>query len=112
MHLDAQDPLATFSASACHFVHWDRPGPRRPRDQLDAGRTIVQGCTFMQSSAVQVGAKVQSAILSSNQAVGGFRVVNNAGRRTQVFANEADPLDAVPEGKAALACHNQRRRRR
>jgi hypothetical protein len=84
-----RSPLGHFSASACHFVHWDNNGKGVPAIQLDAGKSLVQGCTFTQEGThVQVGAKVKSAILTANQAEGGFRTKNDAGNRLQTLANE------------------------
>jgi hypothetical protein len=86
-----------FTASACHFVQWDNAGRGSPAIQLDAGKAIIQGCTFAQRGVnVQVGPQVRSAILSANQASGGFRVDNAAGHRLRTFANEEDPLEATP----------------
>lgn len=82
-----------FTASACHFVNWDNRGEDAPAIQLDAGRAIVQGCTFAQDGvAVAVAPAVTSAILTGNQAAGGFRVENGAGARTQLGFNEPDPV--------------------
>ena len=78
-----------FTASACHFVNWDVRGRSAPALRLDAGRIIVQGCTFQQEGPhVQVGRNVRSAILTANQAPGGFVVENRAGSKTQMLANE------------------------
>lgn len=90
-----------FSASACHFVHWDNRGVGSPAIQLDAGRAMVQGCTFAQDgTAVAVGSEVTSAILIGNQAAGGFRVQNAAGNRAQIGFNEPDPISWTPEARA------------
>ena len=89
-----------FTASACHFVHWDNRGTGAPAIQADAGRVLVQGCTFAQDGvAVAVGAAVTSAILTGNQAVGGFHVENAAGARTQAGFNEADPVEWTAEAR-------------
>ncbi len=90
-----------LAANTCHFVHWDNHGAGAPAIQLDAGKTVVQGCTFSQDGTnVQVAAEVRSAILMGNQAEGGFHVINEAESRTQMLANEVDPLDALPEALA------------
>jgi hypothetical protein len=90
-----------FTASACHFVHWDNRGAGAPALQLDAGRAIVQGCTFAQDGvAVAVAADVASAILLGNQAVGGFRVENAAGNRVQIALNDPDPIAWTLEARA------------
>jgi len=88
-----RSPVGQFTASACNFVSWDVRGVGSPALQLDAGRSIVQGCSFIQGGlSVQVGGEVVSAILTANQAAGGFRVENQAGERTQMGLNEADPV--------------------
>ncbi len=92
-----RSPVGQFTANACNFVHWDNHGQGSPAIQLDAGKAIVQGCTFVQGGLnVRVGGSVQSAILAANQASGGFRVENKAGTRVQLHANEEHPLDATP----------------
>jgi hypothetical protein len=69
--------------------------------QLDAGKSQVQGCTFLQEGInVQVGPDVASALLLGNQAPGGFRFDNQAGRRTQAVGNEEDPIEWTAEAKA------------
>jgi hypothetical protein len=90
-----------FTASACHFVHWDNRGVGSPAIQVDAGRTIVQGCTFSQENLhVALGSNVVSAILTANQASGGFQVANQAGRRAQIALNEEDPIEWTSEARA------------
>jgi hypothetical protein len=89
-----------FTANACHFVHWDVRAVGSPCIQLDAGKAIIQGCTFSQEgSHVQVGEKVVSAILTANQAAGGFEAENKAGKRTQLLANEAPPAEWTTEAR-------------
>ena len=96
-----RSPVGQFTANACNFVHWDVRSAGSPALQLDAGRAIVQGCTFSQSSLhVQVGSEVVSAILTANQALGGFRVENEAGERTQMGLNEADPVVWTDEARS------------
>ena len=93
-----RSPAGQFTASACNFVHWDNRGVGSAAIQLDAGRAIVQGCTFAQDGvAVAVGHEVTSAILVGNQAMGGFRVENGAGARAQIALNEPDPISWTPE---------------
>ncbi|MBI5863870.1 MAG: hypothetical protein HZB38_05065 [Planctomycetes bacterium] len=95
-----RSPAGQFTADACNFVHWDNANRGSPAIQLDAGKAIVQACTFAQSgTAVQVGAHVRSAILSANQADGGFEIENHAGERTQASVNERNILDATPQAK-------------
>ena len=96
-----RSPTGQFTASACNFVHWDNRGAGSPAIQLDAGQAIVQGCTFGQENLhVQVGEKVVSALLTANQAAGGFRVDNHAGKRTQMSLNETDPIEWTEEARS------------
>ncbi len=74
-----------FTANACHFVDWDNGDLGSPAIQLDAGKAIVEACTFNRDKLeVLVGSNVVSAILTANQASGGFRVKNQAGKRAQM----------------------------
>jgi hypothetical protein len=96
-----RSPAGQFTASACHFVHWDNRGAGSAAIQIDAGRAIIQGSTFAQDGlAVVVGVETTSAILMGNQAVGGFRVENRAGDRAQIALNEPDPVAWTPETRA------------
>lgn len=89
-----RSPSGQFTASACHFVDWDNRGVGSPAIQLDAGKAIIQGCTFQRPKLqVAVGSNVVSAILTGNQAEGGFRVRNLAGKKTQCALNEEDAID-------------------
>jgi len=82
-----------LTASACHFLDWDNGGVGAPALQIDAGRAIVQACSFNRNKLhVSVGSNVISAILSANQAEGGFRVKNLAGKKTQAGLNEENPV--------------------
>jgi len=95
-----RSPLGQFTASACNFVDWDVRGAGSPAIQLDAGRAIVQGCTFEQEGPhVQIAKPVKSALLVGNQASGGFETENLAGKRTQLSANEASPAEWTAEAK-------------
>jgi hypothetical protein len=95
-----RSPLGSFSASACHFVHWNNTGSGAPALDLQAGATIIQGCTFgNMGTQVRVGPKVRSALIIGNQASDGIIVTNQAGKRTQMLANEEDPVDWSPEAR-------------
>jgi hypothetical protein len=84
-----RSPKGQFTASACHFVDWNVNGKNSPAIQLDAGKAIVQGCTFTKEGLhVSAGKDVKSAILTGNQAEGGFRAENQAGKRLIMSANE------------------------
>ncbi|HYG35032.1 MAG TPA: glycosyl hydrolase family 28-related protein [Clostridia bacterium] len=88
-----RSPTGQFTASACNFVDWDNGGIGSPAIQVDAGKAIVQGCTFSRDKVhVAVSSNVVSAILTGNQAEGGFRVNNQAGVRAQIALNEEDHL--------------------
>jgi hypothetical protein len=92
-----RSPFGQFTANACNFVHWDNHGTGAPAIQLDAGRAIIQACTFGQSGThVQVAERVRSALITTNQAMSGLRCENRAGARVQLLANEMDPLEATP----------------
>jgi hypothetical protein len=96
-----RSPLGQFTASACNFVQWDIRGVGSPALQLDAGRAIVQACTFGQDNLhVEIKPDVTSAILTANQAAGGLRVDNHAGKRAQIALNEEDPVDWTPAARA------------
>ena len=96
-----RSPVGQFTASACNFVQWDNRGAGSAAIQVDAGRALVQGCTFAQDGvAVAVASDVISAILTGNQAAGGFRVENDAGNRAQIALNEPDPISWTPEARA------------
>jgi hypothetical protein len=92
-----RSPIGQFTASACNFVEWDLRGVGSPAIQLDAGKAIVQGCTFNQENLhISVASNVISAILTGNQAEDGFRVENHAGRCVQTAFNEEDSIEWTP----------------
>lgn len=83
-----------FTASACNFVNWDIAHLDFPAIQIDAGKAIVQGSSFGEDHLhVRVGKDTTSAIVTANQAAGGFRIDNQAGKRTQSALNEADSIE-------------------
>ena len=64
-----RSPRGQATFSACHFVQWDNHEQGSPAIHLEAGKAIVQGCTFAQEGTnVLVGEGVRSAILMGNQA--------------------------------------------
>ncbi len=96
-----RSPFGQLAANTCHFVHWDNHATGAPAIQLDAGKALVQGCTFgLEGTHVLAGPAVRSAILMGNQAESGFRVDNQAGTRTQALANEEDPIEKSPEARS------------
>jgi hypothetical protein len=85
--------VGQFTASACNFVDWDVRDAGSAAIQLDAGKAIVQGCTFARDKThVVVGSNVVSAILTANQGGAGFKAINYAGKRVQISLNEEDPV--------------------
>lgn len=87
-----------LTASTCNFVHWNNNGKGMPAIQLDAGKAIVQACTFLQEGLnVRIGDQVRSAILTSNQAEGGFHAENHAGARMKMCANEEAVEEPQPK---------------
>ncbi|HOA75250.1 MAG TPA: glycosyl hydrolase family 28-related protein [Phycisphaerae bacterium] len=85
----ARSPWVQFTVMGTHFMTHDVAGRNAPALQIDAGKAIIQGNTFGDGDThVQIGPKVRSAIIMGNQAVGGLRVDNQAGKRTQMVANE------------------------
>lgn len=92
-----RSPTAQFTASACNFVDWDNANIGSPAIDLEAGRAIVQACTFSRENLhVKVGSNVTSAIITANQAPGGIRIHNNAGKRTLSSLNESDAIEWTP----------------
>ncbi len=92
---------AQFTANATHFLHWDNHNQDSAAIQLDAGKAIVQGCTFGNgNTCVLVGPKVKSAILMGNQAADGFTVNNQAEKRTQMVGNEGATVEWTDEARA------------
>lgn len=97
----ARSPRMQFTAIGTQFLQWDTGQRSAPAIQIDAGKTIIQGNNFGDGDLhVQIGPRVQSAILMGNQATGGFRVENQAGKRTQLVANEENFLASNAEAKA------------
>jgi hypothetical protein len=93
--------VGQFTASACNFVDWDVRDAGSPAIQLDAGKAIIQGCTFMRDKTqVVVGSNVVSAILTANQGGAGFKAINHAGKRAQISLNEEDPVQWTDTARA------------
>lgn len=94
-------PAGQTTFSACHFVHWDNHAQGSPAIHLEAGKAIVQGCTFAQEGTnVRVEKNVQSAILTGNQADGGLRVDNRSAGAVESSANEKNPVESSAEAKS------------
>lgn len=90
----SRSPRVQFTATGTHFMNHDVAGRNAPAIQIDAGKAIIQGNTFGDGDThVQVGPQVRSTIVMGNQAPGGFRTDNRAGKRTQLLANEEHNLE-------------------
>lgn len=93
-------PAGQFTADACHFVDWDNAALGSPAIQLDAGKAIIQASTFNRSKLhVAVASNVLSAILTANQAEGGLRVRNQAGKRAMLANNESAAVEWTAQGR-------------
>ena len=95
-----QAPDARLTATACGFSSWDVTGSGSPAVQVDSGKVILQGNSFLREGLhVRIGEAVRSALLVGNQAGIGLRVENHAGDRTQMVANEEDTLVWTDEAR-------------
>ena len=83
-----RSPAGQVTAQACNFCEWNNHGKGSPAIQLDAGKAIVEACTFAKGTHVRVGKDAASCLAVANQAQGGFHVENEAGDRLQAVANE------------------------
>ncbi len=82
-----------FIANSCNFLHWDNNSNNNPALDIEAGKVIVQGCSFGEGNLnARVGQAVKSAIFMGNQAPDGFEISNAAGKRMQAIGNEQDPV--------------------
>jgi hypothetical protein len=73
------------------LVHceWNNHGKGAPAIQLDAGKAIVEACTFAKKGThVHVGKDAASCLAIGNQSQGGFHVENLSSERLQAVANE------------------------
>ena len=94
-------PKGWLSASACHFVHWDNNQKNHAAIQVDSGKAIIQGNTFVEEKThIQIGKDVRSAIIMGNQGDPGLVVDNQAGERTQMIGNEVDMFEMSDAAKA------------
>ena len=93
-----KNPAGPFTASACHFVHWDNRQVGNPAIDLLAGSASIADCTFMDAGTdVRVADQVKTVLLSGNLCDGGFTVegISEANRaRVQKWGNE----EFLPDG--------------
>lgn len=91
---------AHFIATACNFLNWDNSALSNPALDIQAGKAIVQGCSFGEGALnARVGAKVRSAIFIGNQASDGFAIENGAGKRTQSIGNEQETVQWTDDAR-------------
>lgn len=94
-------PKGWLSAMSCHFVHWDNNQKGHAAVQVDSGKAIIQGNTFVEEKThILIGEDVRSAIIMGNQGEPGLVVDNRAGSRTQMIGNEVDMFELTDEAKA------------
>lgn len=91
---------ANLIAQGNVFYTWDNSGKNAAAIEVDSGKAIIQGNSFIDTGLpVRVRQGVRSAIVMGNQAEGGFRIDNQAGKRTQLAANEEESFAwASPDG--------------
>lgn len=96
-----RSPHAQLTLSACHFCEWDVANQGSPAVEIEAGFATIQGCTFDRDTAqhIHVRSGVRSVIVTANQAPGGLRVNNEAGRKLQMGLNAEDPIQWTPEAR-------------
>ncbi|MBR2695216.1 MAG: hypothetical protein IKE69_13510 [Thermoguttaceae bacterium] len=89
-------PDCQLTANACHFCHWDNARKGAPAIRIEAGKSIVSSCTFMDwGLCVSLGSKVRSAVLTGNQGPNGFTWAADSEKvKVKDFANE-DPADVL-----------------
>lgn len=60
----------------CHFTMWDMKNEKAPCIDANCGFLAVRGCDFVESTKQQIrlGAKVKSAIITSNRLRGGAKI--------------------------------------
>lgn len=95
-----KSPKAGLIATGCNFVEWDNDLDGSPAVQLDAGRAIIQACSFADGqSHIRVAAGVQAAAIMGNQSPVGVRIENLAGKRARLSANEEDTIEWTTEAR-------------
>ena len=62
---------------------------------IGLGRTVIKAFSDGEIY-VEVGENVVSALMMANQAAGGFRMENHAGRRAQMLLNDSFTLELEP----------------
>ncbi|MGB9689204.1 glycosyl hydrolase family 28-related protein [Thermogutta sp.] len=102
-----QSPRAQLTLSTCHFCEWDTANQGSPAVEIKAGFATIQGCTFDRDAAqhIHVHSGVRSVIVTANQAPGGLRVNNEAGRKVQMGLNAEDTIQWTPEARLHYRLH-------
>lgn len=81
----------TVGFSDCTFVQWDRNQTGLHAIQADSGKLLVRGCEFQEDKPqVELGAKVQRAIISDNIFTGVPRIVNRSKHGVSINNNVGD----------------------
>ena len=107
-----RSPRGQATFSACHFVQWDNHEQGSPAIYLEAGKAIVQGCTFAQEGTnVLVGEGVRRPFSWATRATAdsastiGAHFLRGRGQRKESGGN-------FPRCEIALSNRCGRRRRR
>lgn len=96
----ARSPHTNLTVNGCNFANWDLKGAGVPAIDVDGGKAIIQGSSFLKEGThVDVAAGVRSAIIMGNQASAGVNVTNRAGARTQILGNETDLMVWTDEAR-------------
>jgi hypothetical protein len=69
----------TVGFSDCTFVQWDRKKEGRHALQVESGRVLIRGCEFQEDKPhIDLGEKVQRAVISDNLYPGKARINNRS----------------------------------
>ncbi|HEX5399206.1 MAG TPA: glycosyl hydrolase family 28-related protein [Verrucomicrobiae bacterium] len=81
----------TAGFSDCTFVQWDRNKEGRSAIQADSGTLLVNGCEFREDKPqVELGERVQHAVISQNIFAGAARVTNHSRHSVVVSDNSSN----------------------
>lgn len=97
-----RSPQAQLTLVGCHFCEWDAGQRASPAVEVEAGFATIQGCTFDRDTAqhIVIRPAARLVVVTGNQAPGGLRVINEAGKRAQIGFNAEDPIEWTPEARA------------
>ena len=78
----------TVGFSDCTFVQWGGKEGDRPAIQADSGTVLIRGCEFRQDRPqIQLGERVERAIITENLFTGSERIVNKSDGNVQLGFN-------------------------